>query len=279
MAFGYKDYTESDAVAEARRRAEEARNNKPMSWKGGHYGQTLNNILDQINNREKFSYDLNGDALYNQYKNQYMRQGKLAMLDTMGQASAMTGGYGSSYAETVGNQAYQGYLQQLNDVVPQLYQMAYDRYNQEGQDMYNRFNATQSMYNNEYGIYRDNMNDWYTDRDYYTNLYNDERSWDYGLYSDAYNRALQEYQLNKSGGGSTRRKKTTGGDDDVDNEALNKAKNNIGSSIANALKTGNYSTQADVVKMIKSYVNSYGQNLNDATYSELLKFFAKKYGF
>jgi hypothetical protein len=74
-----------------------------------------------------FKYDLNGDALYQQYKDKYTQQGKLAMADAMGQASALTGGYGNSYAATVGNQAYQAYLGQLNDVIPELYQLAYDQ--------------------------------------------------------------------------------------------------------------------------------------------------------
>ena len=34
--------------------------------------ETANKIL----NREKFSYDLNGDALYKQYKDRYTQQGK-----------------------------------------------------------------------------------------------------------------------------------------------------------------------------------------------------------
>ena len=84
-----------------------------------------------------FSYDFNADALYQQYKDKYIQQGKMAMADTIGQASAMTGGYGNSYAATVGNQAYQASLQNLNDIIPELYQMAYDRYNQEGQDIRN----------------------------------------------------------------------------------------------------------------------------------------------
>jgi len=235
MAFSYKSYTESDAVRRAREEADKykqykesqnvinARNamnttqqNKPAAWTGGTYGDTLNGILNQINNREKFSYDLNGDALYQQYKQQYMNQGKLAMVDTIGQASALTGGYGSSYAESVGNQAYQGYLQKLNDVVPQLYQMAYDKYNNEGADLYNRFNATQGMYNTEYGQYRDTVSDWQSeldratnmyyneanmdrsafesDRSYYSDRYNNERTFDYGRYSDDYSRAFSNYQ-------------------------------------------------------------------------------------
>ena len=95
--------------------------------------EQLNEIMDKILNREKFSYDLNGDALYQQYKDKYLQQGKMAMEDAIGQASTMTGGYGNSYAQSVGQQAYQAQLENLNDIVPELWQMAYDRYNQERQ--------------------------------------------------------------------------------------------------------------------------------------------------
>ena len=86
----------------------------------GTYDEQVKAMYDQVMNRKPFTYDLNGDALWQQYKDQYTNQGKLAMMDTMGQAAALTGGYGSSYAQNAGQQAYQGYLQQLNDRVPEL---------------------------------------------------------------------------------------------------------------------------------------------------------------
>lgn len=97
-----------------------------------------NQVMADIENRPDFTYDFNTDAMYQQYKDKYMKQGKMAMQDTMGQAAAMTGGYGSSYASTAGNQAYQASLENLNDIIPQLYQMAYDQYNQKTQDLYNQ---------------------------------------------------------------------------------------------------------------------------------------------
>ena len=92
-------------------------------------------------NREDFQYDLNGDALYQQYKDRYMDLGKKAMQDTMGQASALTGGYGSSYAQNVGQQAYNSYMQQLGDVVPELYKLAYDRYQDRGDQLYKTYQS------------------------------------------------------------------------------------------------------------------------------------------
>ena len=144
----------------------------------------FNDIMGRILNREKFSYDVNGDALYQQYKDKYIQQGKMAMADTMGQASAMTGGYGNSYAATVGNQAYQSSLQQLNDVVPELWQMAYDRYAQEGQDLYNQYGMLSDDRNTEYGMWSDTGNRLSADRSYYSTAADNAFNRDYGMWSD-----------------------------------------------------------------------------------------------
>ena len=149
-------------------------------------------IINKIMNREKFSYDLNGDALYQQYKDKYIQQGKMAMQDTMGQAAAMTGGYGNSYASTVGNQAYQAQLNNLNDVIPELYQMAYDKYNQEGQDLYNQYGMLSDDRSTEYGMWGDKRNQLLTDRGYYSDEANNAYNKDYGQWSD--NRTYDQNQ-------------------------------------------------------------------------------------
>jgi hypothetical protein len=111
----------------------------------------------------------------------------------MGQAAAMTGGYGNSYAASVGNQAYQQSLQQLNDVVPELYQMAYDHYNQEGQDLYNQYAMLGERENMDYGRYRDSVSDWQAERDYLTGRYDSERNLDYSKYTDDRNFQYGKY--------------------------------------------------------------------------------------
>lgn len=121
--------------------------------------QKIDDIIDKILNREKFEFDLNGNALYNQYKDSATRQGKLAAEDAIGMASAMTGGYGNSYAQSVGQQAYQAQLENLNDIVPELYQMAYDKYNMEGQDLYNQYSILGEREKLEYDRYRDKVRD------------------------------------------------------------------------------------------------------------------------
>ena len=69
------------------------------------YRDQIQGLYDQIANRKDFTYDVNADAMYQQLKDQYVQGGRMAMMDTMGQAQAMTGGYGNSYAQGVGQQA------------------------------------------------------------------------------------------------------------------------------------------------------------------------------
>jgi LysM repeat protein len=118
----------------------------------------LDSVYSNIKNYGDFSYDVNSDALYQQYANQYIQQGKMAMQDTIGQASAMTGGYGNSYAATAGNQAYQGYLQQLNDKVPELYQLALNKWQMGKDDLYDQYGLLLKEYEREYGLYSDEYN-------------------------------------------------------------------------------------------------------------------------
>lgn len=178
-------YQKSDDVIKAEQKKSDAEN-AVANYGDFAYGKQdlYDEVMKKILNREEFSYDLNGDALYQQYKDKYIQQGKMAMQDTMGQAAAMTGGYGNSYASTAGNQAYQASLENLNDVIPELYQMAYDKYNQEGQNLYNQYGMLSDDRNTEYGMWGDKRNQLVADRDYYGNEAYNEYAKDYGQWSD-----------------------------------------------------------------------------------------------
>ena len=182
--FDYDDYTESDVVkgiGEKKTAAESAlAGYGDFTWsQQGKY----DSLIKAYEDRDGFSYDFNADALYQQYKNKYIQQGKMAMADTMGQAAAMTGGYGNSYAQTVGQQQYQASLDKLNDVIPELYQLAYDKYNQEGQDMLNMIGLLGNERDFAYGQWGDKYNQLVADRNYYGTQYGTERDFDYGQYT------------------------------------------------------------------------------------------------
>lgn len=126
----------------------------------GTYEGRLNELFDQISNRDKFSYDVSKDPLYGAYKDEYIQQGKLAMKDTMGQAAALTGGYGNTYGQQVGQQAYDAYLQKLSAAIPELYGMAYKMYQDEGDQLKDLYGMVGAQRDAEYGRYRDDLSDW-----------------------------------------------------------------------------------------------------------------------
>lgn len=154
----------------------------------------LDDTMGKILNREKFSYDLNGDALYQQYKDRYVNQGRMAMMDTMGQAQAMTGGYGNSYAQSVGQQAYQNYLQALNDKIPELYNLALSKYQMEGDQLKDQYSILGNQEAQDYSR-------WAADRDFGYGQFVDDRNYqyqldeqDYGRWQDQQALALQQAQ-------------------------------------------------------------------------------------
>lgn len=185
----YDPYSD-DRYMEALNALKAAQSNLPIY--ANSYEDEIREVYDSIVNREKFTYDVNADALYNQYKDQYVSLGRLAMQDTMGQAAAMTGGYGNSYAASVGNQAYQSYLSQLNQVVPELYGMAYDRYRQEGQDLLNQYNMLGDMRDTEYNQYLNELNQYWNNVNYYKTLLDDAYNQGYTANRDAYNMYIDE---------------------------------------------------------------------------------------
>ena len=132
--------------------------NRPVY--AGTYEDQLKELYDRIQNREAFDYNVNEDALYQMYKDQYTRQGRQAMKDTIGQGAALTGGYDNSYAQQVGQQTYNGYLDKLNDVVPELYNIAYGKYQDEGNKLLQQYGLIGDMRDAEYNKYKDELADW-----------------------------------------------------------------------------------------------------------------------
>lgn len=125
------------------------------------YQPNIDGLLDKLQNREAFSYNLSEDPLYRQLAAQYMANGKRAMQDTVGAVAGMTGGYGSSYASTAGNQAYQQHLNQLNDKAIDLYTMARNNYDADGDAMRSNLNALQTAESMDRSNYENDRADYY----------------------------------------------------------------------------------------------------------------------
>ena len=264
----YSNYSPSKKVTNSYNALQKAMNSGTPTFNSA-YTKEMANAYNKFKNRGPFEYDMNNDALYQQYANQYKALGNQAMQDTMGQAAQLSGGYGNSYATSAGQQAYNSYLQQLNDIVPQLYGQAYDRYNQEGQDILNTYNLAQQMYGNDWDKYQSDLAQYNTNINqlmdlYNTNAKNDLNVWnsnsannqwalEYALNKEnqAFNQAMQnkEYELNKA--------KTYA---DIEQTKASTAGQKISNSIAK--KSSNAKEAKDLEDSIYKRLEEYSTNPN-----------------
>lgn len=119
------------------------------------YAGAMQQVMNGLLNPKPFQYDVNADGLYQQIKDNYIKQGRQAMMDTQGQSAALTGGYGNSYGVMAGQQAYQESLGNLAGMIPELRQLAYQQYLQEQDDQRNNLEAMTKLDAQEYARWAD----------------------------------------------------------------------------------------------------------------------------
>ena len=159
------EYEKSQAVKDAENKLKQWENTKPDEYKGK-YDAQIESLVNEILSREDFSYDMQSDPLYQQYRQLYAENGQTAMRDTVGQAAALTGGYTNSYAVTAGNQAYAEYLDQLNDIALELRDRAYEMYSDEGDRLIEDVTLLRGLDGDDYDKYLDTLEQYYSDGDY-----------------------------------------------------------------------------------------------------------------
>ena len=184
ITWNQREYKPSESVVQAQQALQGQQAMKPQNYESK-YQADMSGLLDQYRNRGPFNYDVNADALYQQAQQRAIQQGQQAMMDTMGQASALTGGYGNSYAMQAGQQAYGGVLQGLYDSLPQYYQMAKANYDSQGDELLRQYQLLGDLDETAYGRFQDDMSRYYADLDRAQKAYDTERDYDYGMWSDA----------------------------------------------------------------------------------------------
>ncbi len=141
------------------------------------YAAEIDRLLEQILSREAFSYDPATDPMYQRYKDQYMYMGKRAMNDAIGQASALSGGYANSYAQSAGQQAYQDYLAKLTGGIPDLYELALKAYDAQTGLIETQLSALTDAEKQAYQRYLDELDAYNDALDYYYKKMLDEQKY------------------------------------------------------------------------------------------------------
>lgn len=164
----YNKYKSNKGLKKGMKRAEKAVNNYGKF--NAPYQSQLKDTINAINN-SKFEYDVNKDALYQQYKEQYNAMGNAAMQEAQADATALTGGFANSYAESAGQRAYNSYMSQLQQIVPQLYQQARQTYDTDLSNLYNKANLYSGLNSQAYTEYAAGLEQAMANRDYAYNKY------------------------------------------------------------------------------------------------------------
>ena len=174
-------YKQSQAVTDAANALKQQQEAKPGPYVST-WNDQIQSLINEAMNRPKFHYDFTEDPIYQMYADKYQTQGQQAMKGAMGESAALTGGYGNSYAQQVGQQTYQNYMLGLNDIVPTLRDQAYQQYQDEGNRMYQNLNMLQTEEDRQYGQYRDTVSDWRDELNFIYTMYTDMSTAEYNRY-------------------------------------------------------------------------------------------------
>ena len=143
------------------------------------YDAQIQELLGEILNRQEFTYDPETDPLYANYRKQYTREGDRATANALANAAASSGGQLSSWAQTAAGQAANYYAAQMTDKIPELEQLAYQKYMNEENLKYSDLAAVQGAEQSDYDKYLNDLMQFNTDRNF-----------DYNVWSDAYDRIV-----------------------------------------------------------------------------------------
>lgn len=160
------------------------------------YNNNMVRTLAAINGMN-FKYDPKKDSIYKSMKEQAKATVGDVIADTMGTYSGMTGGMPSSYAVSAATQAGTQHLGRPDEMIPELYQLAYNKFANDKADLYKQYGIYADLENMRYARERDAIADqryateWQygVDRDKAADLKYDTE-WQYGVDKDTKNADL-----------------------------------------------------------------------------------------
>lgn len=179
--------------------------NEPKKSTG--YQKEKERVYGQISSYGDFRYDVYNDPVYQAYKDIYLSLGDDAYERTLSENSLRTGGVSNTSAISAATLAKNKYNSMLASVVPELYENAYARYNDGLERLYKKLDAVSGLSESDYSRYRDDVEDYRENRNYYYakdkeiadnlyDLYTDETNREYNSYRDTVEDKYNQDELN-----------------------------------------------------------------------------------
>ena len=191
------------------------------------------------------------------------------------EAASLTGGYGSSYAQAAGQQAYDRYLGELAALVPELRQAALAEYRQEGQALTDRYNMLNQQEKAAYDRWQDTVAQWQKALSEAQSSYDDVSAQDEKAYQAMLkhyaDKAEQERKLSAAGA----KLEDSGYEADTGKESLSStAADSLQRAVGNYLKSGREDTAQALLqqyaqrmtpaqrKRFEALLDSYGRTVS-----------------
>lgn len=157
-------------LSNARSELEKVEQAKPADYQSKYQGQ-IDNVMGKLDDLGGYDYDPAADTAYQQYKSEYTQKAKLANQNAQASASALTGGYGSSYGTQAGQKAYAATMSDLDNVLDSLTSQSRSEYNTKKSGLQQQLSGLQQAEQNDYSKYQNDLANWYTDLSYRQNEY------------------------------------------------------------------------------------------------------------
>ena len=211
-ALANSSYKPSQTVTDAADALKEWQANRPGDYQSS-YQERIDQLLNQLLQRESFQYSYTKDPLYRQYEQNYLQNAHNASADAAAQAAALTGGYGSSYATSAAQQAYQQQIGALSSAIPTLYSLALDTYTSGGNELVSQLDQLNNSEQDAQQQYNNKLSDYYTQLQQKGEDYNNAYAQDYGQYQDYLSRldTLHGYYTAQEQAQASRRQQTFNG--------------------------------------------------------------------
>ena len=145
------------------------------------YSDEIDRIYEAISDRDDFSYDADSDPVFALYKKVYEQAGDLAYERALASNAARTGGMANTNAISAASQAKAYYNSLLAQKAADMYNDAYEKYNDETESLYNQLDMLRSLEHDDYEKY---LGD--------TEAFEKDRAFDYNIYIDSEKALMDE---------------------------------------------------------------------------------------
>lgn len=131
----------------------------PGEYTGGIADQKLDEAINKYLNSRGFNYNTADDPDYQAYVREYNENAKQGRELSRATAKTLANGYNPTYADTVSDEVYNSYMENVTDAIPKFKNLAAMENSGRENQLANAVNIYSTQAQKDYGRYRDTVGD------------------------------------------------------------------------------------------------------------------------